>query len=50
MTSTKQQEAMLNNPGFMKPPVEPAMVKFKRFLYNPETGAFLGRTGASWGE
>lgn len=36
--------------NLIKPPSEPGMVKFKRFLYNRETGAFLGRTGSSWGK
>ncbi|RZF31861.1 hypothetical protein LSTR_LSTR009508 [Laodelphax striatellus] len=48
-TSAKQHEAMQQNyQPFLKPPPESGMTKFKRFLYNSETGAVFGRTGESW--
>lgn len=47
--SKQQNEPMISNP-YGKPIEEPMMVQVKRFLYNPETGAFLGRTSSSWGK
>lgn len=49
---SKPNDPMINysaNP-YTKPPKEPAMVVVKRFLYNPENGALLGRTPSSWGK
>lgn len=47
--SKQQNEPMIYNP-YNKPVQEPMMVQVKRFLYNQETGAFLGRTASSWGK
>ncbi|XP_054282391.1 sodium/potassium-transporting ATPase subunit beta-2-like [Macrosteles quadrilineatus] len=46
---SKSKEPMIEqvNPYNM-PLKEPTSVKVKRFLYNRETGAFLGRTASSW--
>lgn len=49
---SKQKEPMIDYPNnpYKIPVKEPFMVRLKRFLYNPETGALLGRTPSSWGE
>lgn len=48
MGSKKEQEAMINNDY----PVgkEPWSYQAKRFVYNRDNGAFMGRTASSWGE
>lgn len=49
MTSKHQEAAMLADQN-IKPPSQPTMVKIKRFLYDPDTGEFLGRTSLGWGK
>ena len=38
----------LMNP-YEKPPSMSFSQSFRQFIYNPETGAFMGRTAISWG-
>lgn len=35
---------------YLKPPSMSTSQSLKTFIYNPETGAFMGRTASSWGK
>lgn len=35
---------------YLKPPSMSTSQSLKTFIYNRETGAFLGRTASSWGK
>lgn len=50
MSTQKTPILEYSNNSYKMPVKEPFMVKFKRFLYDPETGAILGRTPSSWGK
>lgn len=48
---TKDKRVSLNSVQFsFKPEELPFNVRLKRFLYNPETHEYFGRTPISWGE
>lgn len=46
---SKEPTKFRDDSMYVKPPSMSAGQKFKRFLYNPETGAVLSRTPKLWG-
>lgn len=47
---TKKEMGTESINPYGKPPNQTKAQSIKKFIYNSETGAFMGRTASSWGK